>query len=160
MPSRNAQETKKTIKLTKKQFLSLLKIVYLGNWLANAQRTDDRIKEYEEIESFIFSHAKQFGFSEYVDDEFASEGAFYPTGQFEEETKVGLLHEEYDNDSFWEELIDRLARRDVVRKIGEEVLQNLEGIDRVMKLEYAQEKYEKIFSEVGLDAIEVKMNNF
>ena len=52
---------KQAIGLTRKQFKALLKVVYLGNWVANAYRTEDMQKEYERIEDYIFSLAPQFG---------------------------------------------------------------------------------------------------
>lgn len=154
--SEASNEATGKIELTKKQFFTLLKIVYIGNWLANAHRTTDRIKEYDEITDYIFSHAKQFGFAEYVDEEEAAEGKYYSTRQFEEETEVGFLHEEYNNDTFWEELIERLAVRDTVRNYGEESLAAMDDRERISKIWDAREKYEKIFSEAGLDAVEVE----
>lgn len=38
------------ISLTKEQYEDLIKIVYLGTWMVNAFRTDDRIEKYEEFE--------------------------------------------------------------------------------------------------------------
>jgi len=80
------------IEFTKEQFEALLKLVYLGNWLANANRDgsneNPHLEEYEKIENYIFSFAKQFGFDEYVDDKDAREGKFYPTRTFEEGTDV------------------------------------------------------------------------
>lgn len=46
----NQKRKKQIISFTKKQFLSLLKVVYLGNWMANAYRTNDLKKDYESIE--------------------------------------------------------------------------------------------------------------
>ena len=54
------------------------------------------------MEDYIFSLAKQFGLDEWVDDENAAEGKFFPTRQFEEETDVHELHEEYDEETFWD----------------------------------------------------------
>ena len=42
------------IKFTKEQYENLMKLVYLGNWMINAIRTDDRVKKYDELKHYIF----------------------------------------------------------------------------------------------------------
>ena len=44
------------IDLSSKEFRHLLDLVYIGNWVMNSTREDDRIKEYDQVESLIFSH--------------------------------------------------------------------------------------------------------
>ena len=43
------------IKMTEKQFRRLLDLVYIGNWILNSTRGDDRIRQYDEVESLVFS---------------------------------------------------------------------------------------------------------
>ena len=47
------------IELTEQQFRYLLDLVYIGNWVINSTRENDRIKEYDRVESLIFSHCLQ-----------------------------------------------------------------------------------------------------
>ena len=44
------------IELTDRQFRYLLDLVYIGNWVINSTRENDRIKEYDQVESLVFSH--------------------------------------------------------------------------------------------------------
>ena len=44
------------IELTEQQYRYLLDLVYIGNWVLNSTREEDRIKEYDQVESLIFSH--------------------------------------------------------------------------------------------------------
>ena len=37
------------LELTNKQLRPLLDLVYIGNWVLNATRGDDRIQEYDEV---------------------------------------------------------------------------------------------------------------
>ena len=41
--------------LTKKEFRRLLDMVYIGNWILNSTRGDDRIADYDDLESKLFS---------------------------------------------------------------------------------------------------------
>ena len=43
-----------TVDLTSAEFRQLLDMVYIGNWVLNSARGDDRITEYDRIESKIF----------------------------------------------------------------------------------------------------------
>ncbi len=113
------------IEFTKQQFKNLLKLIYLGEWMTNAHRTDDRIKKYEDMLNYIFSYAKKFGFEKYVDDEDVNNGKFYPTRFFEEKTDVDQLHEEYDDKTFWDELIHRLGKRDFFRKYSKNEIKKM-----------------------------------
>lgn len=148
------------IGFTKEQFEALLKLVYLGNWMANANRDgspeDPHKKEYEAIESYIFSFAKQFGLGEYVDDEEAEKGKFYPTRTFEEETDTQKLVEEYDEDTFWDELINRLGERDFYRHCSKNEIQKMTRDERFEKLYEFIDKWADEISENGIERLEIK----
>ena len=49
------------IKMTEKQFRRLLDLVYIGNWILNSTRGDDRIRQYDEVESLVFSQCRAHG---------------------------------------------------------------------------------------------------
>jgi len=49
------------LKLNKEQYKKLLELVYLGNWMVNAYRTDDYLEEYSDVVSNIFSQAEAAG---------------------------------------------------------------------------------------------------
>ena len=49
------------LKMTEKQFRRLLDLVYIGNWVLNSTRGDDRIKEYDQVESLVFAHCLDHG---------------------------------------------------------------------------------------------------
>ena len=51
------------LKMTQKQFRRLLDLVYIGNWVLNSTRGDDRIREYDQVESLVFSHCLSQGMS-------------------------------------------------------------------------------------------------
>ncbi len=144
------------IELTKEQLERLVKLVYLGNWLANSWRNEDVIEEYDEVESLVLNEANKHGFSEYseLDD---VEKKYVPSHELEE--KMTELVDFYNDNTFWDQLIFRMADRDYVRKYGDDALDELEterGMEREKPL---LEKYEKEFNEHGLDRIEVRRDN-
>jgi len=144
------------IQLTKEQLASLVKLVYLGNRMANDWRTDDVIEEYDEVESLVLEAAQKHGLGDYVDfDDETKKGI--PSGELEE--KMAETVEFYNDNSFWDQLIYRMADRDYARKFGEEALGEIyteKGMERERPL---VEKYEKEFNDNGLDRVEIRRDN-
>ncbi len=80
-----------------------------------------------------------------------------PSGELEE--KMAETVEFYNDNSFWDQLIYRMADRDYVRKFGEAALEEIyteKGMERERPL---IEKYEKEFNENGLDRVEIRRDN-
>ena len=97
------------LKLTQKQFRRLLDLVYIGNWVLNSTRGDDRILEYDQVESLVFSHCLQNGMGKLTE---LYEGELIPSRAFAE----GGIHEAimaYEDNVFFEILAQELALRDL-----------------------------------------------
>ncbi|MGD1009565.1 MAG: hypothetical protein ABR951_05370 [Candidatus Aminicenantales bacterium] len=136
------------IELTKEQLGSLTKLVFLGNWLANSWRNEDVIEEYDEVESLVLAEAAKHGFEDYVEFDEEEKKAL-PSHELEE--KLTETVDFYNDNTFWDQLIYRMADRDYVRKYGEEAFDDLttdKGMDKERPL---VEKYEKEFNEHGLE---------
>ena len=56
------------LELTRKQFRRLLDMVYIGNWILNSTRGEDRIPDYDEVESLLFAKAKEEGMGVLAED--------------------------------------------------------------------------------------------
>jgi len=149
----------KSITLTRKQFIALLKAVYLGNWMANAYRTEDKRNDYESIEDYIFSLTAQFGFEKYVDHEDSDGDRYYPTNFFEETTDVHKLHEEYDEETLWDELAERLGERDFMEKYTKDEIVKMPRDERFTKLSKCIDVYNEEFEKLGLQRIRIQKNN-
>ena len=97
------------LKLTQKQFRRLLDLVYIGNWVLNSTRGDDRIKEYDQVESLVFSHCLDHKMSKLVE---LYRGELIPSRAFAD----GGIHEaieNYEDVVFYEILAEELALRDM-----------------------------------------------
>ena len=95
--------------LTRKQFRRLLDLVYIGNWILNSTRGEDRFKDYDEVESLLFGRAALEGMPTLAE---VYEGEIIPSRAFAE----GGIHEaimEYENTVFFQILAEDLARRDM-----------------------------------------------
>ena len=45
------------LELSSKQFRRLLDLVYIGNWVLNSTRGDERFADYDQVESLLFARA-------------------------------------------------------------------------------------------------------
>jgi hypothetical protein len=140
------------LNLTKDQYEKLMELVYLGNWLVNSYRAEDRLDEYDRTAEHILSLAPAAGFVERVEfDEF--EGRYFPSQKFDEDLRQYV--DEYDDDVFWNTLIDRLAERDLIRDLGEETVNKMEWDEYNRKVEPYIKKYEKEIDDSGVENLQV-----
>ena len=94
------------VQLTRKQFRRLLDMVYIGNWVLNSTRGDDRFEDYDQVESLLFAQAAREGMEPLAEE---YHGQIVPSRAFAE----GGIHEaimEYENNVFFDILAEDLAR--------------------------------------------------
>ncbi|MDR1736350.1 MAG: hypothetical protein LBR85_05725 [Oscillospiraceae bacterium] len=97
------------LELTEKQFRRMLDMCYIGNWVLNSIRGEDRFEDYDALESHLFACAKAAGFSALTE---MSDGVAVPSRAFVE----GGIHDaimDYEDTVFFEILAEELARRDL-----------------------------------------------
>ena len=97
------------IEFTKKEFRRLLDMVYIGNWILNSTRGDDRFTDYDNLESKLFALCRQNGMDALVE---RWHGEDVPSKAFSD----GGIHEaimDYEDTVFYEILAEELARRDM-----------------------------------------------
>lgn len=131
--------------LSEKQYRRLLDLVYIGNWVLNSARGDDRIRDYDQVESLIFSHCLDHGMTKLVE---LYNGELIPSRAFAE----GGIHEAimaYEDITFFEILAEELALRDLDAERATE-----ENYDEVMD---RMEQYMGEFEAHGTDHISVDL---
>lgn len=97
------------IDLTNKEFRYLLDLVYIGNWVLNSARGEDRFQDYDAVESKLFGLCRGTHLQALVED---WDGVSVPSRAYAE----GGIHEAiglYEDNVFYEILAEELARRDM-----------------------------------------------
>ena len=140
------------LNLNRGQYEKLLELVYLGNWLINAYRTDDYLEDYADIVSLVFSQVEKAGLEDKaVKDELGDR--YLPSFDFEES-----LHDyisEYDSCCFWEELINRLAEREALKEFGSLPLDKIDLNEFLERKNKYLRVYEQEVEENGLKNFEL-----
>ena len=97
------------LELSKKEFRRLLDMAYIGNWILNSTRGEDRFRDYDQVESLLFEKARQEGMPILAE---TYRGETIPSRAFVE----GGIHEAimaYEDTMFFEILAQELALRDM-----------------------------------------------
>ncbi|OLY63725.1 hypothetical protein BWD11_12845 [Leptospira santarosai serovar Grippotyphosa] len=152
------------IELTRKQYEALLKSLAITRFLYHSildeeEPAADRLDSYdafvEDMEQQVLSYAKALEVSHLVayDNE---EEFHYLTREFEEKTDISDLITEYQDSIFWDELIQRLAVRDFMRIYNESEIKGMAIEERIEKEAPFISKYEEIFTESGIETLEIK----
>lgn len=127
------------IELTKKEFRRLLDLVYIGNWVLNSIRGDDRFTDYDNVESKLFGLCRAHGMDTLVQ---LWEGQWIPSEAFAD----GGIHEAiacYEDAVFFQILAEELARRDMdYPEIGDD------NYDEIVS---RMERYMDEFTDSGVD---------
>lgn len=97
------------IELTTKEFRRLLDMVYIGNWILNSTRGDDRFQDYDDLESKLFALCRNHGMEVLAED---WNNTVIPSKAYEQ----GGIQEViafYEDNIFYEILAEELSRRDM-----------------------------------------------
>ncbi len=134
------------IELTDKEFRRLLDMVYIGNWILNSTRGEDRFEDYDVMQEKLFSMCPANGMRSLVQ---LWRGHIYPSQAYED----GGIHEaiaDYEDAVFYNILAEELARRDL----------GLEDSDPedFEELTARMEDYLMEFERTGLDSVSVDID--
>ena len=97
------------IDLTNKEFRYLLDLVYIGNWVLNSIRGENRFADYDAIESKLFGLCRGTKLHSLVEN---WQGEEIPSRAYAD----GGIHEAiavYEDSVFYEILAEELSRRDM-----------------------------------------------
>ena len=97
------------IKLSRQEFRNLLDLVYIGNWVLNSTRGEDRFQIYDDLESKLFALCREQGMKVLCQD---WQDTVVPSKAYVE----GGIHDAigyYEDNVFYEILAEELSRRDM-----------------------------------------------
>ena len=97
------------IELTEKEFRRLLDMVYIGNWVLNSTRGEDRFEDYDQLQEKLFAQCGKANMKSLYQSWY---GHVFPSKAYEE----GGIHEaiaDYEDAVFFDILAEELARRDL-----------------------------------------------
>lgn len=127
------------LNLSEKEYRHLLDLVYIGNWVLNSTRGEDRFQDYDDLESKLFGQCQGTPMKALVE---TWQGIPVPSQAY----MNGGIHEAisyYEDGVFYEILAEELSRRDM--EYPEITDQNMDEIQNRM------EAYLEEFQNSGVD---------
>ena len=140
------------IEISKTHYKTLVKALFLANWVVNCHKTDEPDDEFERLEQYILAQGKFFDLENVEFDE--KHGKYYHDSDFEMKT-VKLL-DDFVDVSFWDELIERLAERDFVNTLGEKEILKMSQDECFTKFYEFADPYEAEFADYGIDNLVIR----
>lgn len=144
------------ISLTQEEYKTLLEVLDLTDWVLHAYKTDlpPETQKYRDLEQKVFSYAERFKAGNLVayDETFQQ---YFPTKEFEDHTLAMDLVEDFEDETFWAQLIERLTERDLTRQVGEGKLLEMSPEERQKKELPLYGMYSAEFEINGLDNITI-----
>ncbi len=145
------------INITNDQYKMLLKMTTVSTGVYGilvdnvSEEYRDDYNTVEEFENYILGYAKDFGCEDLVEE---YNSRLIISDGFSEEMDV--IMDDYDDETFWNELETKLGKRDFERDMTEEEMKKAEedGFYSEKIWDY-YEKYGKEFEENGINRLEI-----
>lgn len=142
------------INISETEYRLLMDMLYLSDWMMNSHdETGNANPEYRALRKKILAYSKDAGAEDKV--KFSKEDdEYYELAEYEDMLQEKFI-DEYDNETFWEELIDRLSNRDLMSEMSAKEITNMEFSERIERLSKFEEKYESEFEHNGLNNLKI-----
>ena len=130
-------------------------MLYIADWVLHSHELiDERShKEHEDLYDKIKSYYREMEAEDLIEHSKETD-SYYETREYEEKALEEFISP-YDEEIFWEELVDRLAKRDVFRKIGVKEYNAMELEERIKTMSPVVDRYEDEFERHGLDRVKI-----
>ena len=139
------------IDLTPEQYRALVLLTCLGEWVVNAHRTEPE-KTFRDLLLHLCASAREFGVEDLAEDTEGT-GEWHPSAEVDEAVREYI--EDYDDLTFWEELAERLALRDLIAEHGEKAIQRMDREEVMAAINVQERRYQEEFEAFGLDRLQV-----
>ncbi len=140
------------ISLTKQELVMLLRMANIGDWVMFSRVEGDEdeapfVKGHQKVMQKLFAAAHKTKMDNLVFYD-STDKKYYETGNFE--TDYLEFIEQYEETSFWEELANRLASRDLAEQLGDDACEAMDAAERFIQVEELEDRYNDEFDEHGL----------
>ncbi|MCB1986697.1 MAG: hypothetical protein KDF49_14855, partial [Nitrosomonas sp.] len=112
-------------------------------------------KQYQDVIQKFYSYAEEMGYDNLIKADKAL-NKYFETMEYEENSQVNEIIENYDNATFWDELVSGLALRDAQEIEGNDAFNKMSPEERIQLLYPLEEKYHEEFMANDLANLQIK----
>lgn len=138
------------INLTKKQYEKLIELLGFADWMLNSMKTKP-IERYSDIFQYLLKYRKDFHQEESI-GYFKDSNEYY----FSDKLMDKLMDkvEEYDENIFWETLVDKFVKRDIA-KTDNDIWDKMSPDDRFKLMSELEDECSEEFIENNFDNVKI-----
>lgn len=148
---------KHSIEFSQDQFKTLVRLIFYGEWILNSTKIEakDMDQKANNLINYVYKFKDKFNiedwFQEYEDSDEID---------IKESITLKLLSNlhEFEEDVFWENLVNKLVERDMIKKYSLRKLQEMNFEERIRKEEEFRSKYYSSFEKMGIIKLVLKQN--
>ncbi|MGF1643946.1 MAG: hypothetical protein ACFCUJ_09895 [Thiotrichales bacterium] len=143
------------ITLTSQEYRLLLDLLYLSDWVMHAHDVEDSTETapHRMLTQKLYSYAIEAGCAELIEADKVS-NEYFPTRAYEDHSVAQSLIDRYNEDTFWDELTERLTERDVADESDDGApMPSIEEYYRVSAP--IRELYEEEFALNGIERLRI-----
>ncbi len=143
------------INFSKKEYRILLDMLYLSDWMMTSHEEEPKNlhQEHQALRKKLLSYYKEMNAEDVIEYSKELDGYFELAGYDE------YIHEKfidpYNYDVFWDELIDALARRDIINSMGIEKYKAMGYVERATKAQEIKAQYANEFEQHGVEHLKI-----
>lgn len=146
------------INFTKREYRTLVEMLLLADWVMHShdEGPNDAAKPYKDLRKKVLSHHKEMGMGDAFEYAPGSD-EYFETRDYEENSPHMRFIDEYEEQSFWEQLSSKLAHRDLAAEEALSTETSLEREQRALRLFQIIGRYEEELAENGLNNLRIDL---
>jgi hypothetical protein len=144
------------INFTKKEYRALVELLEISDWVLHSHKVDEpeETEKYRGVIQKIYAYSKEMGCSDLVEYN-KSLVKYVTTYEAEVNSESRKYIEEFEEDTFWEELIAKLSNRDTMRKCNVSSLQEIPRDERFKVITEVEVVWAEEMEKYGLERLGV-----
>ncbi len=145
------------INITKKEYRLLLDILYLSDWMLTVHDSEEvpEKEKYQDVIQKFYSYAEEMGYENLIEADKTSK-KYYETKEYEDVSEVNEIIGNYNNATFWDDLVSRLAVRDAEETKGNDAVNKMSPEEKRQLLHSLKERYHEEFMTNDLANLKIK----
>ena len=145
------------LRFTEEELGTLVEMVSLAAEVASWNErpgSEEGVAAYEALEEKVLEKAKHAGLGDHID--FAEEKQrHHLSPEYQDGSFYQQCYDEFRNEVFWEELVIRLADRDLSKVVGLQAWQKMSEEERRGQTQDLEKRYWEEFSKNGIERVAV-----
>jgi len=149
------------MRFTDEELLTLAEMLTLACWATfwnHKPGADDGVARYDDMLEKTLTRLQHNGQSNEVEND-PERQRLRLSKKKEESSFYAQCYDEMRNETFWEELVARMAEREMIRKYGNDHLKSLSDEDRKKLTEPVSKKFWEEFSKNGIGNLHIIAGN-